>query len=217
MLVGDERVRLITFTGSERVGWWLQERAPRKRVRLELGNSTPVLVAADADLERAASRIAAGAFSFAGQSCVSVQRVYVQEAVYGRFLELFLAEVARLRTGHPAGQDPEVDVGPVIDSVSRDRLLAWIEEAVVAGATVLAGSGLRDGLLAPTVLADVPARVSLACEEAFGPGARASPAMTSWRRRSRRRTRPATGCRQASSPLRWSPRLRLCGGSRSPR
>ena len=131
VLVGDERVRLITFTGSSGVGWGLQERAPRKRVRLELGNSTPAIVAADADLETAAAKLAANAFAFAGQSCISVQRIYVERAVHADFVARLVPKVEALTVGDPA--DEATDVGPVIDAGNRDRILAWIEEARAAG------------------------------------------------------------------------------------
>src|SRR5437588_1282939 len=102
VLVADERVRLITFTGSGEVGWRLQERAPRKRVKLELGNSTPVIVAADADVETAATKLAANAFAFAGQSCISVQRIYVERASYDAFVRSFVPKVEALIVGDPA-------------------------------------------------------------------------------------------------------------------
>src|SRR5918999_3143417 len=140
LLVEDERVKLITFTGSVPVGWKLAERAPRKRVKLELGNSTPVIVEADADLEDAAARLAANAFSFAGQSCISVQRIYVQEAAYDGFLSRFVPKVEALHVGDPA--DEETDVGPLIDRDSRDRVLEWIDEARSAGAEILTGGDL---------------------------------------------------------------------------
>jgi acyl-CoA reductase-like NAD-dependent aldehyde dehydrogenase len=166
VLVSDERVRLITFTGSSGVGWALQERAPRKRVRLELGNSTPVIVAADADLDAAAAKLAANAFSFAGQSCISVQRIYVERPVLDAFLERFLPKVEALVVGDPA--DDETDVGPVIDAGARERILAWIAEAEHDGARVLSGG--RDGdLIRPTVLTDVPDDARVSCEEIFGP------------------------------------------------
>ncbi|MBM2823782.1 MAG: safD, partial [Thermoleophilia bacterium] len=127
VLVEDERVKLITFTGSGPVGWKLRERAPRKRVNLELGNATPVIVAADADLEDAAARLAANAFSFAGQSCISVQRIYIDQSAYDAFLKRFLPRVDALRVGDPA--DEETDVGPLIARSERDRVLSWIEDA----------------------------------------------------------------------------------------
>lgn len=166
VLVEDERVKLITFTGSGPVGWKLQERAPRKRVKLELGNSTPVLVAADADVEAAATTLAANTFAFAGQSCISVQRIYVERPVYDAFLQAFVPKVEALRVGDPA--DDETDVGPVIDAESRERILAWIAEAEASGARVLTGG--RDGdLIKPTVLAEVADEQKVSCEEAFGP------------------------------------------------
>src|SRR6476619_5657698 len=105
VLVEDERVKLITFTGSGEVGWKLQERSPRKRVKLELGNSTPVIVAEDADLETAAAKLAANAFAFAGQSCISVQRIYVHRSRFDAFLEMFVPRVDALRVGDPADDD----------------------------------------------------------------------------------------------------------------
>ena len=167
VLVEDERVRLISFTGSAEVGWKLRERAARKKVLLELGNATPVIVEADADLEEAAAKMAANAFSFAGQSCISVQRVYVQRDAYDDFVERFLPKVEALRVGDPA--DEETDVGPVIDDDARERILAWVEEAKSQGATVLAGGDAADGLVRPTVLADVTPEMKVSCLEVFGP------------------------------------------------
>ncbi|MGH3014399.1 MAG: aldehyde dehydrogenase family protein, partial [Gaiellaceae bacterium] len=132
VLVEDDRVRLISFTGSAEVGWKLRERAARKKVLLELGNATPVIVEADADVAATAAKIAANAFSFAGQSCISVQRVYVQRTVYEDFVAGFLPQVEALRVGDPG--DDETDVGPVIDEGARERILAWIEEAKAQGA-----------------------------------------------------------------------------------
>jgi acyl-CoA reductase-like NAD-dependent aldehyde dehydrogenase len=166
-LVSDERVRLITFTGSAPVGWQLRERAARKRVNLELGNATPVIVAADADLEDAAARLAANAFSFAGQSCISVQRIYVERESYDAFLDLFLPHVEALRVGDPA--DEETDVGPLIAVAERDRVLSWIDEATSRGAHVLAGGTLDGELLRPTVIAGAPPEAKVSCEEVFGP------------------------------------------------
>jgi len=166
VLVEDERVKLITFTGSGDVGWKLQERAPRKRVKLELGNSTPVIVASDADVEGAASKLAANAFSFAGQSCISVQRIYVEGPAFDGFVEAFLPKVEALKVGDPL--DDETDVGPVIDDDARERIAAWIEEARSSGAEVLAG-GETGELLKPTVIAHVGDAEKVSCEEVFGP------------------------------------------------
>ena len=167
VLVDDERVRLITFTGSANVGWKLRERAPRKRVSLELGNATPVIVEPDADVDDAAARCAANAFSFAGQSCISVQRILVHEDVYEAFRDAFLPRVEALVVGDPA--DEETDVGPLISRDDRDRVLEWVEEARAGGASVLAGGRLDGELLLPTVVERPPADAKLSCDEAFGP------------------------------------------------
>ncbi len=167
VLVDDDRVKLITFTGSAGVGWTLRERAPRKRVNLELGNATPVIVEADADVEDAATRCAANAFSFAGQSCISVQRILVHEDVYDAFRRAFLPRVEALVVGDPA--DEATDVGPLISESERDRVVAWIEEARKAGATILTGGRVDDDLLLPTVVERPGPETKLACDEAFGP------------------------------------------------
>jgi acyl-CoA reductase-like NAD-dependent aldehyde dehydrogenase len=166
VIVEDERVKLITFTGSGEVGWGLQQRAPRKRVKLELGNSTPVIVAADADLAAAAAKLAGNAFAFAGQSCISVQRIYVERAAYDAFVQAFVPRVEALKIGDPG--DDDTDVGPVIDEDARTRILAWIEEAQGSGAKLLAGGG-EGGLIRPTVLAEVDDDQKVSCEEVFGP------------------------------------------------
>jgi acyl-CoA reductase-like NAD-dependent aldehyde dehydrogenase len=167
VLVEDERVRAITFTGSSEVGWKLAERAPRKRVNLELGNSTPVIVHGDADLDIAAKKLAANAFSFAGQSCISVQRIYVQKWAYDEFLERFLPRVEQLVLGDPA--DEETDVGPVVDEDARERILAWIDEAREQGAQLLAGGSLEGELIRPTVIGNATLDMKVCREEVFGP------------------------------------------------
>ena len=167
VLVEDERVRLITFTGSGLVGWKLRERAPRKRVNLELGNATPVIVAADADLEDAAAKVAANAFSFAGQSCISVQRVYVERPAYDAFIARLVPRVEALRVGDPA--DEETDVGPMIAPGERDRVVEWIEQARAAGAAILTGGTLDGELLRPTVIAGASPELKVSCDEVFGP------------------------------------------------
>jgi acyl-CoA reductase-like NAD-dependent aldehyde dehydrogenase len=167
VLIEDERVKAITFTGSGPVGWKIAERAPRKRVNLELGNATPVIITADADIELAAKAMAANAFSFAGQSCISVQRIYVEASAYGRFVELFVPRVDELKLGDPA--DEETDVGPVIDEDARERILEWIEEARAGGARVLTGGDTDGDLIRPTVLADAAPELKVSCEEVFGP------------------------------------------------
>jgi acyl-CoA reductase-like NAD-dependent aldehyde dehydrogenase len=173
VLVEDERVRVISFTGSAEVGWKLRERAARKKVLLELGNATPVIVEADADLDDATAKVAANAFSFAGQSCISVQRVYVRRGAYDDFVSRLLPKIEALRVGDPG--EEETDVGPVIDQDARERILAWIEEARRQGASVLAGGREEDGLIRPTVLADVTPTMKVSCLEVFGPLCTVSP------------------------------------------
>ena len=167
VLVEDDRVKVITFTGSSGVGWKLAERSPRKRVNLELGNSTPLIVEADADLDAAVAATAQHGFSFAGQSCISIQRVYVQEAVYDEFVSALLPKVEALTLGDPA--DEETDVGPVIDEDARDRILEWVDEARSGGAEILTGGDLDGDLIRPTVITNADAELKVSCQEVFGP------------------------------------------------
>jgi acyl-CoA reductase-like NAD-dependent aldehyde dehydrogenase len=164
VIVEDERVKLLTFTGSGGVGWKLAERSPRKRVKLELGNATPLVVMADADLEAAASAIAANAFSFAGQSCISIQRVYVERDAYDDVVRRLIPKVEALVVGDPV--DEETDVGPVIDEDARGRILEWIGES---GGEVLTGGDMEGELIRPTLIANPPRDAKVSCEEVFGP------------------------------------------------
>ncbi len=164
VLVEDERVKLITFTGSGAVGWGIAERAHRKRVKLELGNATPAIVCCDAP-PGTAEKLAANAFSFAGQSCISVQRIFVLHDAWDAFVSEFVPAVEALRVGDPA--DPETDVGPVITEDERARILDWIG---TSSGTVLTGGALSDdGLIRPTVIAEPSPTDSVQCEEVFGP------------------------------------------------
>jgi acyl-CoA reductase-like NAD-dependent aldehyde dehydrogenase len=164
VLVEDDRIKLITFTGSSGVGWKLKERAPRKRVNLELGNATPLIVAADADVAAAATKVSQNAFAFAGQSCISVQRVYVERSAYDEFLETLVPLVEALTVGDPGDED--TDVGPVIDQDARKRILEWIE---ATSGTVLTGGSLEGELIRPTVIANPGREDEVSCEEIFGP------------------------------------------------
>jgi acyl-CoA reductase-like NAD-dependent aldehyde dehydrogenase len=164
VLVSDERVKAITFTGSGATGWGLKERAPKKRVNLELGNATPVIVCADAP-RSTAYKIAANAFSFAGQSCISIQRVYVMEEAWEDFLHAFVPKVEALKVGDPG--DEETDVGPVIDDDARERILEWIRET--SGDVVTGGDTTDDGLIKPTVIVNPDRSDKVSCEEVFGP------------------------------------------------
>ncbi|MDQ4142893.1 MAG: aldehyde dehydrogenase family protein [Actinomycetota bacterium] len=163
----DERFRKISFTGSTEVGWKLREAAPKKAVTLELGGNAGVIVHSDADLEKAASRIAFGGYYQSGQSCISVQRVLVHEAVAEEFNAMLVSEVEKLKTGDPL--DPETDVGPLIDHDSLERVSQWIDEAVQAGAEVLTGGKREDPFYAPTVLGRTDSGMKVRRQEIFGP------------------------------------------------
>lgn len=166
-LVEDPRIRLLTFTGSPAVGWSLKGRAGRKRVTLELGGNAAVIVDRGADLEYAAERIAWGATVQSGQSCISVQRVYVHAEAWDTFVPSLLERVGSLATGDPL--DDATDVGPLIDGAAVERVGTWLEEARAGGATVLAGGELEGNVWQATVLADVKEEMRVACEEVFAP------------------------------------------------
>ena len=170
-LVRDPRLPVVSFTGSVPVGWSIRESAPRKHVTLELGGNAAAVVAADQGDEEslawAASRIATFAMYQAGQSCISVQRVFAHRDVATALTDRVVEAVEKLTTGVPT--DPATDVGPLIDEQAARRVESWVDEAVAAGARVLTG-GTRDGATyAPTVLTDVPADAKVSCEEVFGP------------------------------------------------
>jgi len=167
VLIADDRVRLLTFTGSAAIGWDLAARAHRKRVTLELGNSTPVIVCADADLEAAANASALSGYAFAGQSCISVQRAIVHADVH----DAFVAELTRAAEAQVAGDpsDPDTDVGPAITHAARDKVHAMVDEAVAGGATPLAGGTFGDDHLRPTVLDGVGTDLPVWQKEVFGP------------------------------------------------
>ncbi|WP_221354019.1 aldehyde dehydrogenase family protein [Streptomyces beigongshangae] len=170
-LVRDERLPVISFTGSDRVGYAIMDSVPRKHLTLELGGNGAAVVladwAGDEDLDRAAARIATFSNYQGGQSCISVQRVVADASVYDRLLPRIVAAVEAQATGDPS--DDATDVGPLVNEDAAKRVESWVEEAVAAGAELLTG-GVRDGAAyAPTVLAGVPADVTIAREEVFGP------------------------------------------------
>ncbi|MDZ4277667.1 MAG: aldehyde dehydrogenase family protein, partial [Dehalococcoidia bacterium] len=166
-MVRDERYKLLTFTGSSAVGWRLKAISGRKRVLLELGGNAGVIVDETAPQDYAIERLLAGSFAYAGQSCISVQRIYVHRAVYGAFLERFVEGVRGLNVGDPL--DPETDVGTLINVEAAERTEAWLEEAVAGGARVLTG-GRRDGAaFEPTVIVDAAPTAKVCMEEAFAP------------------------------------------------
>jgi acyl-CoA reductase-like NAD-dependent aldehyde dehydrogenase len=167
-LVTDERFRLLTFTGSSAVGWDMKARAGKKRVILELGGNAGVIVDESADLEFAVSRVATGGFAFAGQSCISVQRVYAHANVFDTFAAQLVAAVGKLKVGDPF--DADTDLGPMIDPGEAERIDEWVREAVAAGARVLTGgTRVGHGSYAPTVLTDVPRDARVCSQEVFAP------------------------------------------------
>ncbi|MEE9219717.1 MAG: aldehyde dehydrogenase family protein [Acidobacteriota bacterium] len=166
-LITDDRFKLLTFTGSPAVGWELKSRARKKRVVLELGGNAGVIVHRDADIKHAVERCVLGGFSYAGQSCISVQRILVQKDVHDQFLDLFLPRVESLKVGDPL--DESTDIGPMIHEKEAERVEEWVAEALEGGARLLLG-GERQGALYPaTVLADVKRDMKVNCQEVFAP------------------------------------------------
>src|SRR5512143_3844184 len=155
-MVSDPRFKLLTFTGSPAVGWRMKERAGRKKVVLELGGNAAVIIDKTADIDWAVKRILVGGFSYAGQSCISVQRIFVHEAVADAFREKLVAGVKLLKVGDPL--DPTTDLGPLVDEANARRTQEWVDEAVAMGGTLLVGGKADGAFFQPTVLADVPAR-----------------------------------------------------------
>jgi acyl-CoA reductase-like NAD-dependent aldehyde dehydrogenase len=166
-LVMHEVPRLVTFTGSAPVGWGIVARAPRKKVKLELGSTSPLIVEADSDLAAVAAKVRVGGFSHAGQSCISTQRIYVERPAYASFLEALRQEVEAIAVGDPL--DEATEVGPLITEGERDRVVEWIEEARAGGGEVVAGGEVVDGVLRPTVIGSPPAEAKVCRQEVFGP------------------------------------------------
>jgi len=166
-LVGDDRFKLVTFTGSPAVGWELKRRAGKKRVALELGGNAAVIVHEDADLDLAVERSVAGAFAYSGQVCISVQRIYLHEKIADEFTRRFLERAGKLVVGDP--MDEKTDLGPMIDESALRKTQEWVDEAVKGGARLLCG-GRRDGrCFPPTVLEGVRPEMKVHCQEAFAP------------------------------------------------
>ncbi len=167
ILVKDERIKMITFTGSPAIGWTLKSQAGQKRVTLELGGNAGVILHNDADIEYASTRCVMGGFSYAGQSCISVQRIYIHEAVYNKFMTLFLGKVNALKCGDPAND--QTDVGPLIHPEEYIRVSSWINDAVKNGAKILTGGKKEGNIFQPTVLSDVSPDLPVSCQEVFAP------------------------------------------------
>jgi glyceraldehyde-3-phosphate dehydrogenase (NADP+) len=166
-MVSDERFKLLTFTGSPAVGWQMKERAGKKKVVLELGGNASVIVDRSADLDWAVKRILIGAYTYAGQVCISVQRMFVHEDVWDAFMPRFVAGAAALKVGDPL--DMTTDLGPMVDEAAATRTQRWVDEAVALGGKLLLG-GTADGTyVAPTILTDTPFSAQICSAEAFAP------------------------------------------------
>ncbi|MGA8869062.1 MAG: aldehyde dehydrogenase family protein [Candidatus Sulfotelmatobacter sp.] len=167
LLVTDERIKLISFTGSVPVGWDIKRRAGKKKVALELGGNAGVIVHSDADLAYAADRCRTGAFGYAGQTCISVQRILVEHSVYGKFTDLFVDSVKTLKAGDPL--EESTDLGPLIRESDAIRATSWVEEAVRGGARLLCGGSRAGSIVQPTVLTGTKPEMKVNCQEIFAP------------------------------------------------
>ena len=172
-LVEHPTFHALSFTGSVNVGWMLKGKAGHKRVLLELGGNAGVIIEPDANLEMAVARCVAGGYGYAGQTCISVQRIYVHQSHYDRFLQLFIDKVRTLPMGDPA-LDATV-VGPLINEQAAIRVEAWIQEAVSHGAKIQTGGNREGSMMEPTVLTNVSSTMKVCCEEIFGPVVTISP------------------------------------------
>jgi acyl-CoA reductase-like NAD-dependent aldehyde dehydrogenase len=167
LLVTDDRIKLISFTGSAFVGWAIKDKAGKKKVVLELGGNSGVIVHNDCDLAYAAGRCVTGGFNYAGQSCISVQRILVEQSVYGKFTELFVDLASKLKLGDPL--DESSDLGPLIRESDAIRAADWVQEAVRSGARLLCGGKRQGSLLEPTVLTGTRPDMKVNCQEIFAP------------------------------------------------
>jgi acyl-CoA reductase-like NAD-dependent aldehyde dehydrogenase len=167
LIVSDDRLKMLSFTGSSAVGWKLKATAGKKKVTLELGGNAAVAIHSDADLEFAAERCAFAGFSYAGQSCISVQRILVHRPAFDSFLQKFIERTKKLKTGDPL--DESTDIGPLIRASDAERASNWIQEAVSAGAKILLGGGRKGSVLEPTILTNTRAEMKVNCEEVFAP------------------------------------------------
>ena len=167
LLVADDRIKLLTFTGSAAVGWQLKSKAGKKRVTLELGGNAGVIVHSDADLAYAAHRCVVGGFAYGGQTCISVQRILVQSTVFDDFTKQLVDGVKQLKTGDP--MDEATDVPPLIREQDAVRAVEWIEEARQAGAKVLSGGKRNGSIVEPTVLTGTSPHMRVNCAEIFAP------------------------------------------------
>jgi len=167
ILVEDDRFKLLSFTGSPDVGWDMKKRAGMKRVVLELGGNAGTIIDEDSDIDFAIGRVRTGAFAYAGQVCISVQRVFIHEAVYDRFRDGLVTATQQIKMGDPI--DRTTDLGPMIDAKNVGRVQTWIDEAVAAGATVSTGGRAEGRFYYPTVIENAPKTSFVCSREAFAP------------------------------------------------
>jgi acyl-CoA reductase-like NAD-dependent aldehyde dehydrogenase len=167
LLVSDDRIKMISFTGSAPVGWQIKRNSGKKKVVLELGGNAGVIVHSDADLAYAAERCVAGGFVYSGQTCISVQRILVERSVSAKFIDLFLARVKKLVVGDPLLES--TDVGPLIRESDAIRAKEWVDEAVKGGARLLCGGQRNGSILEPTVLTGTRPEMKVNCQEIFAP------------------------------------------------
>lgn len=167
VLVESDKVEMITFTGSPAVGKGIRNKAGLKKVALELGSNAGLLVDEGADLNTVLEKAVLGAFSNQGQVCISLQRIYVMESLKEEFLSRFQAATQKLVIGDPF--DPQSDLSAMISTQEQERAASWVQEAVDAGATLVAGGNVKDNVFQPTILADVAADSKVSCQEVFAP------------------------------------------------
>ncbi len=169
-MVRDERMAMLSFTGSDKIGWYLKSICGKKPVALELGGNAAVIIDEGADLEQAARLVAIGAYIYAGQVCISTQRIFTVGTAHDAFQALLLTEIQKLKVGDPS--DPEVIVGPIIDEGHLDRIESWVREAAEGGANILCGGNVKDSahnLFEPTLISGATGTMMVSCAEVFGP------------------------------------------------
>jgi len=173
VLLEDDRVKKITFTGSPDIGWELKKRANKKRVTLELGGNAAVIIEPDADLDFALPRTVLGAYAYSGQVCISIQRIFLHKKIYDRFMARFLDATAKLKMGDP--MEESTDIGPMINLDAAKQTEEWVEEALEDGARLVCGGKREGAMFEPTILENVKPELRISCQEAFAPVVVVSP------------------------------------------
>src|SRR4051812_3833190 len=167
LIVSDDRLKMLSFTGSSAVGWRLKANSGKKKVTLELGGNAAAIIHSDTDLDFAAERCAVAGFSYSGQSCISVQRILVHKSTFDSFLQKFVERAKKLKTGDPL--DESTEIGPLIRQSDAERAVNWVQEAVAAGAHLVLGGGRKGSVVEPTILTGTRADMKVNCEEVFAP------------------------------------------------